>query len=257
MIDQSLMRPIENRSFCFACRKDLACFTRCCAKLDLILTPYDVIRLKKRLGLSSVEFLEKHTTDRIEPSYGLPAVKLKMNEDDAQRCPFVSPHGCNVYEDRPGACRIYPLGRAASKIREGDRAGEYYFMVRESHCLGFEDGRQWAVEEWIADQGLAEYNAMNDLFIDVTAGKHPDTLKSLGERRIQMFYTACYSVDAFRRFVFASTFLRRFEVAPDLIDRMEHDDVELMKFAFKWLRFALFGEKTPAAAPRDAETAHY
>ena len=29
-----------------------------------------------------------------------------------------------------------------------------------------------------------------------------------------------------------------------MIEKMKEDDVELLKFGFKWLRFSLFGEKT-------------
>ena len=244
MIDQALMQSIPDRKFRFACHKDLSCFTKCCANLNLVLTPYDVLRLKNRLNLSSEAFLKKYTTSYIDEAYGVPVVKLKMNNDETRRCPFVSPEGCAVYQDRPGACRLYPLGRAASKISEECPAGEYYFVVKESHCLGYNEKQEWTVQEWIINQGMDEYNAINDFFMNITAGRRAKTIKALSDRQLQMFYMACYSLDEFRRFVFETTFLDKFDIAQDVLNPIKTDNMKLMAFAFQWLKFSLFGEKT-------------
>ncbi|MBW1980158.1 MAG: YkgJ family cysteine cluster protein [Deltaproteobacteria bacterium] len=249
MIDQALMHPIPGGRFNFACHHTIPCFTKCCAKLDLILTPYDVIRLKTRLNLSSKVFLRRYTTSYVAEEYGAPLVKLKMNEDKDRKCPFVGPQGCSVYEDRPGACRMYPVGRAASKIPGMAKAGEYYFLVKEAHCLGFQQKKEWTIDEWLEDQGLSIYNTMNDLFLDVTAGIQPNIMKSLNEKQIGMFYMACYNLDEFRKFIFSTTFLDRFDVEPDVVTRIKTDDIELLRFACSWLRFALFGENTIATKP--------
>lgn len=247
MIEASLMQSLKEDRFRFACNKSLPCFTKCCAKLNLVLTPYDIIRLKNRLNCPSGYFLENHTTSFVDEAYGVPIVHLKMNDDETRRCPFVSPDGCTVYDDRPGACRIYPLGRAASKVYESHRTGEYYFVVRESHCLGFCENREWTIHEWVNDQGFDKYNAMNDYFLDITAGRTAKSINTLTEQHLKMYYMACYSLDEFRRFIFESTFLKRFEIEQDVIRGIEADDVELMKFASRWLTFSLFGEKTLTA----------
>ena len=59
-----------------------------------------------------------------------------------------------------------------------------------------------------------------------------------------MFHMASYDLDRFRRFVFESTFLERFDLDKDLIEEMRTDDTALFNFAFRWLRLALFGEPT-------------
>jgi Fe-S-cluster containining protein len=244
MIDQALMQPLLDRRFRFACDKSSPCFTRCCADLNLVLTPYDVLQLRTRLNLSSEAFLKSRTTVDVDQNYGIPLVKLRMNDDEMRHCPFVSPEGCVVYEHRPSACRLYPLGRAASQIQQGHKTAEYYFIVKESHCLGLNKEREWTVQEWIADQGLEKYNAINDIFIDMTAGRRAKMIKKLSEQQLQMYYMACYCLDEFRRFVFETTFLDRFDIAQDVLDRIRTDDIELLRFAFQWLKFALFGEKT-------------
>ena len=45
-------------TFSFQCHSELSCFNRCCRNLNLFLYPYDVIRLKNGLGLSSDQFVE-------------------------------------------------------------------------------------------------------------------------------------------------------------------------------------------------------
>jgi len=244
MIDQALMQSIPDQKFRFACHKDLPCFTKCCANLNMVLTPYDVLRLKNRLNLSSEVFLETYTTSYIDQAYGVPVVRLKMNGDETRRCPFVSRKGCAVYEDRPGACRLYPLGRAASKKSEECAAGEHYFVVKESHCLGFNEKQEWTVQEWIIDQGVDEDNEINDLFMNITAGRQAKTIKALSDQKIQMFYMACYNLDEFRTFIFETTFLHKFNIAKDVLTHIKTDDMKLMAFAVKWLKFCLFGEKT-------------
>jgi hypothetical protein len=59
---------------------------------------------------------------------------------------------------------------------------------------------------------------------------------------MHMLYTACYDLDTFREFVFESSFLERFELDDRLIEDIKTNDVALLKFAFLWLRFALFKE---------------
>ena len=47
--------------FAFRCGTDLDCFGRCCHDVSIVLTPYDVLRLKRAAGVDSTEFLDKHT----------------------------------------------------------------------------------------------------------------------------------------------------------------------------------------------------
>src|SRR5271169_190596 len=101
--------------FRFKCHKGTGCFTKCCSNIDILLTPYDIIRLKKRLGLTSGEFLERHVMIEIDEKTSHPFIFLKMNEDGQRNCPFVASEGCTIYMDRPANCRYYPLGQASLK----------------------------------------------------------------------------------------------------------------------------------------------
>ena len=68
-----------------------------------------------------------------------------------------------------------------------------------------------------------------------------------------MLYTACYDLDKFRSFVFETTLLHRFDVDEDFVEEMRYDDDTLLRFAFLWLRFSLFGEPTVKVKPEIAE----
>ncbi|MBW1800582.1 MAG: YkgJ family cysteine cluster protein [Deltaproteobacteria bacterium] len=242
-MNDSTFQPLTTKTFRFRCHKDIRCFNECCADLKLVLTPYDILRMKNRLGMDSSEFLDQFTRTIYDKSSRFPRAYLKMKEDERKTCSFVTPGGCSIYEDRPGACRIYPLGRAALKVESEKNARERFFMVKEDHCLGFQENREWNIEEWMSAEGLDEYNAMNDQWLDILTSQ-----KDLGPpdhvpKKIQMFAMASYNLDQFRNFIFKSRFFDLFEVSPDLKEKMAEDDVTLMTFAFDWLRFSLFGEK--------------
>lgn len=242
--------PIEtDRVFQFDCHPGISCFTACCAKLRLILTPYDILRLKRHLGMTSGEFLETHTEMILATGTRFPMVKLRMLDAEEGRCPFVSAAGCTLYEDRPSACRLYPVGRA-SAFTEAESARERFFLVKEPHCKGFAETRDWTLQEWLSHEGLDDYGRMNDAWSRIVTASKPLVMKTATEKSIQMFFMASYDLDRFRAFVFDSSFLRHFQVDPDLQRNLRTNDEELLQFAFRWLRFSLFGEQTLEITPR-------
>jgi Fe-S-cluster containining protein len=238
-----VFKPVS-ATFQFQCHRGLECFTCCCAALNLVLTPYDILRMKHHLKISSDEFLDTYTEMKFDKHHRFPLVSLKMNPDENARCPFVTSEGCTIYPDRPGACRIYPLGRAASRAHMNTGGQERFFIVEEKHYLGFRGPREWSLKEWLASEGVNEYNAMNDLWSEIiTSAKDLGPAKGI-QRKMQMFYLASYNLDKFRKFIFESRFFQLFQVAPEKRELLRTDDVELMKFALDWLKYSLFGEKT-------------
>ncbi|MGD8891249.1 MAG: YkgJ family cysteine cluster protein, partial [Desulfobacterales bacterium] len=110
-------------AFKFKCHPGVECFTQCCRDINILLTPYDIIQLKNRLGLSSEKFLTLYTEPQMLEKTGLPVVTLKFLEEeksdaDSKVCPFVREDGCLIYEDRPTTCRYYPLGVASLSHKE-------------------------------------------------------------------------------------------------------------------------------------------
>jgi uncharacterized protein len=232
-------------NFTFSCHPGISCFNKCCNDVNIFLTPYDILRLRKILGVTSSEFLEKYTLLPIEENLRHPVVMLRMG-DDSLNCPFVGETGCSVYSDRPWACRMYPLGIASPKENEESTDEEFYFLLNEEVCRGFEEnkGKTWTVSGWMDYQGIAEYEEMGRLFKDISLHEFFRNTKAIEPVKLEMFYMACYDLDKFRDFLFVSTFFKRFEVDDLRKEKMKTDDVELLKFGFEWIRFSLFGEKT-------------
>ena len=46
--------------FRFHCHTGVSCFTQCCQDVNIVLTPYDVLRMRRGLGISSGEFIDKY-----------------------------------------------------------------------------------------------------------------------------------------------------------------------------------------------------
>ncbi len=231
--------------FTFECRPGISCFNRCCSDVNIFLSPYDVLRLRRRLGISSTEFLERYALVPVQKDMKTPVVVLKMRDDAHRSCPFVTEAGCSVYEDRPWPCRMYPVGLAAQRdTADGWRGDRFYFLLRERGCKGFDEQRDWTVREWLSDQGMDAYEEWGDAYKELTLHEFFDHGGELRPEKLEMFFTACYDLDRFRRFVFESTLLERFDVDEDFIHEMSYDDEALLRFAFLWLRFSLFGERT-------------
>ena len=233
----------KNSRFQFECHKMVKCFTKCCRGINIVLTPYDIIRLKNRLELPSDEFLAIYTKPEILEKTDLPVVTLKMLDDDQESCPFVRDDGCLVYADRPTSCRYYPLGVASLSHKEGADDNGFYFFVHESHCLGFEEPKQWRVEEWRKDQGVDIHDEINAEWTDLVVRKRsfPKNVM-LTEEAKRMFFLASYNIDKFRDFVFNSSFLERYAIDPETVTAIKADEIALLKFGMRWLKFLLFKE---------------
>lgn len=237
----------------FRCHPGVRCFTACCGGVKIILTPYDILKLTERLEIPPHEFLEKYTTPTYLEKTDMPGVMLKLTDDD-NRCPFVTPEGCTVYTDRPSACRYYPVGmadfhEASTKDAEGNEvSGEddkFYFVVKEDHCKGFEEDKEWTIREWREDQGVDVRDEMNREWLRLVMRRKSYGIQaSLSEQAKRMFFMASTDLQHFRKFIFESTFLTTYKIDDETLEKIKTDDVELMHFSFKYLGSALFGMQT-------------
>jgi Fe-S-cluster containining protein len=222
----------------FRCHPALACFNSCCKDKRLTLLPYDVVRLRRALGLRSAELLAEHAELEIEAS-GWPTVRLKLAPDG--RCPFVREAGCGVYADRPTCCRIYPLARAVSLAGGAEPAD--FFVVEETgaRCLGFGAGDAPTLEAWARGQGLDEYRAANNRLTRLLL--HPDRPRplSLSPAELHAVVMALYNVDVFREFVARPGFAAQTGVPAGRVERAVASDDALLELAQDWLASRLFG----------------
>ena len=227
----------------FACHPGVSCFTACCHNIKIILTPYDILILRRRLNIPAHEFITQYT----EPTYlektDIPGVQIKLT-GEKNGCPFVTPEGCTVYTDRPSACRYYPVGMADFHEGGTDDAAEekFFFLVKEPHCKGHEEPKRWTIRDWRADQGVDVRDEMNKEWLRLVMRRKSFGLQAtLSDAAKRMFFMASTDLDTFRKFVFESSFLDTYEVDADTVAKIREDDVELMLFSFRYLANTLFG----------------
>lgn len=231
----------KNDPFRFACHPGLDCFTECCRQLDLALTPYDVLRLKNGLGMHSGAFLEQYVIIEWDERIRFPQCYLTMVDDGRASCVFVAHEGCTVYADRPGACRAYPVGRGAARKNTG-RIEEMLVLVREPHCLGFEERTEQTPVRYFTEQGLTEYSLFNDMITTIT--QHPAILNGYRPSRTQLdqYLMALYNLDTFRQEFGDGRISLKRPLQPDELQGLTGDDEKLLLLGVRWLQQEFFGE---------------
>lgn len=241
---QSLPEIKPGQSFTFNCHPRVSCFNVCCADLNMVLTPYDVLRLRQGIGLNSEQFLETHCKLGAFPDTGFPALHLKMDGGPHKLCPFVSPAGCTLYPDRPAACRTYPIGRATRLCRDGEDSPsgqvEQYFLVKETHCLGFQEEKSWTIEDWVADQELQHYNEWSDRYTGLMALQKKRNEK-IQQRQTSLILLALFQLERFQNFIRDVKLFSRLDLEPEAQERILSDEETTLEFAFDWLELALYG----------------
>ncbi len=226
----------------FRCHPKVSCFTACCGNINIILTPFDILRIRKELNLPADEFLLRFTTPVFLEKTDMPGVKLHLDENG--RCPFVTEKGCTIYAHRPTTCRYYPVGMSFfhGAGEEGATAEEFYFIVKEEHCKGHEEEQVMTIRDWRKDQGIDESDAMNREWMElVMRRKSFGEQATLSESAQKIFFMASTDLDKFRNFVMSDSFKDTYELDQTDMAEIEKDDVALMKFSFKYLASSLFG----------------
>ena len=229
------VRPLDpTETFPFRCHPEVSCFNECCRELELALTPYDVLRLSQALGLKSNRFLEQYAVIEGQESDKFPQVFLGMVDDGRASCPFVTTTGCSVYENRPGACRTYPLGRGASKTAGGE-IKNIYVIIREPHCQGHREKGQQNLAQWEIKQGIGPYNFNNDKILAIQ--QHPEikSIMPLSAEQKRLYLLALYDLDSFR--------IQLQKSEPNQAPAMAGLQGEaLLDFSINWLRHELFDD---------------
>ena len=228
----------------FRCHPGVSCFTACCGNIDIILTPFDILRLRKYLNLPASEFLLRFTIPMFIEKTDMPGVKIHLDENG--RCPFVTEAGCTIYPERPSACRYYPVGMA--NFHEGGEEGvdaeRFFFLVKEAHCKGHEEEKQWTIREWRADQGVDLCDEMNREWMEIVMRRKSFGFQaSLSEQAKKIFFMVSTDLDKFREFIFTSSFLDIYEIDQETLDKIKEDDIALLRFSYKYLASSLFGTK--------------
>ncbi len=235
-----------NDTIQFNCYQGISCFNACCKQADITLAPYDIIRLKTRLGMTSTEFLKKHTVPFEMDASGMPGVKLRTTDEEPV-CLLMSDEGCSVYDDRPSACRYYPVGLMTMRATDAPREEHHYCLVEESHCQGHKEGRKISVADYRKEQGVEPYDDMNREWYQIIL-KRRSAGPAVGKpspTSFQFFFLCSYDVDRFREFTQTESFRDTYVISDDEFSSFD-DDVTLLKFGYRLMMQVLFGEESIA-----------
>lgn len=128
------------------------CRSVCCHGMgtSIVLDPYDICRLTRKLGISFEALLEKHLELNMVDGVILPNLKMVGEQET---CTFLNEEQrCRIHEARPGICRLFPLGR----YWEDETHFQYILQKNECHKQNL---TKIKVKKWLDTLDLETYNA--------------------------------------------------------------------------------------------------
>ena len=111
---KNAMESIENRQMKmddilpFSCTHCGGC---CVQQEEILISPLDLFRLAKELGLTAEQFMDQYAECYIGESSRMPIVRVAP-KGETRRCPLLKNNKCSVHAVKPSVCRLYPLGRS-------------------------------------------------------------------------------------------------------------------------------------------------
>lgn len=130
------------------------CSANCCTKsAPIILNPYEIALICRESGMSYEDLLDVVETDRAK---AFPLVMLPRDP----ACYFFSAKGCQIYQSRPLACRLYPLGRVF------DHGQSHIVQPELNVCTGLAPSPAGTVGDYLASQDVEMQIRMADRWIE-------------------------------------------------------------------------------------------
>lgn len=122
--------------------------SHCCRGMDdtISLDPYDICALTKATGREMAQLMQREVALHVESGIIVP--HLQMTQQDT--CAFLNEKGrCGIHEDRPGMCRLFPLGR----VYENDT---FHYFLQSEECMK-KDRTKVRIREWLGISHIKEY----------------------------------------------------------------------------------------------------
>jgi len=130
------------------------CTSNCCTKsAPIILNPYEIALICRESRLSYEDLLDIVETDRAK---GFPLVMLPRDP----ACHFWTGRGCRIYQARPLACRLFPLGRVF------DHGRSHIVLPQLNVCSGLVFSSTKTVADYLREQDASTSIRMADRWIE-------------------------------------------------------------------------------------------
>jgi hypothetical protein len=195
--------------------------------------------------MTSTDFLAQYTVPFEMDGDGLPGIKLKTT-DEGTCLLLAGDEGCGVYSDRPTVCRYYPVALLQIRHKDGVGTHQNYSLITENHCKGHLEDRRLTIGDYRAEQGVTEYDDLNAEWYHLIL-KKKSAGPSVGKppmASLRLFFLASYDIDTFRRFVLSENFRKTYVLPDEFYAEVEASDLDLLRFAYRFLRQVLFGERS-------------
>ena len=167
----------------------------CCRGMgqSIVLDPYDIYQLQKvtkqNFAQLMQEFIELHVLDGLI----LPSIIM---QDYTDACGFLDENGrCSIHADRPGLCRLFPLGR------NYDEKGLRYFLLEDA-CRK-QNRTKIKIKKWLEVNALPQYEKfliewhdfrkqMQEKMIDSQSDAYA---QNVNVKMLEIFYQKPYDTD--------------------------------------------------------------
>lgn len=178
--------------FAFACKRTNVCCKNFSAEDRIILEPYDVLRLSRKLNISTQRFIHDFAELALDENTHFPIAFLTYKgKSRRNKCHFLRSYGCSVYEDRPLRCRLYPLGRLI------DKGKSYFMLINNCPCGDFPSDSNWTADTWIKESKAADYLENQGFITNVMSYVDLDIYRALDiDLKIQLGKTL-FNIDGF------------------------------------------------------------
>jgi Fe-S-cluster containining protein len=157
--------------------------SRCCHNKAIPVGPYEILRLARRLGMTTTEFI-KHNTEA-------GGTVLRTRAED-RACIFLGAQGCSVHPDRPLVCRLYPLA-----LQIGPDGTEAFGMVSAHPDTEGVYGNDGTVGDFLDQQGVSpylkvaeKYKRLHDQMIEHLENLDAEEFQKLAQRENEITTTA-------------------------------------------------------------------
>lgn len=178
---------------------------KCCHDMgdSIILDPYDVYNMTKATGKTFEQLLNKEIALSVVDGIILPHINMVTDniegpvaEGDKLYCSFLINGRCSIHSNRPGFCRLFPLGRLYNE----DGSFDYINQIYE---CDYQQKTKIKIKQWLGIENLGKYekyitdwhNFLKEVEANI-AGKD-DLLKKYNMLILQLFFVNTYDGDDF------------------------------------------------------------
>lgn len=161
-MDQRLKEIVDNYDkmkidpdtpFKFHCTQ---CGKCCINREDIMLSPHDLFRASKELGMAPQDFVKAYCDTYLGETSHMPIVRI-LPRGYIKRCPLLKDRKCSIHNAKPTVCAMFPIGRVIRMdVNEKDKksvtAEQIEYIFTDPGCG--DNSESHTVREWLGAFGI-------------------------------------------------------------------------------------------------------